>query len=103
MAIGRCPAIAHPRRWATWTSPIDLAEYDIERADDGGNVGEHVATAEEIHGLKVREGRRADTAFIGLVGALGDQVDAELSLRRLGARGLATIGCIQPVGTFTLP
>jgi hypothetical protein len=29
---------------------VDLPEHDIERADDRGNVGQHVATGEEVHG-----------------------------------------------------
>ena len=38
--------------------------------------------AEEIHRLQMRETRRADLALVGFVGAVGDQIDAELALRR---------------------
>src|SRR5258708_32010424 len=69
--------------WAAAQSPVDLSEHDIERAEDGRDVGQQVALADEIHRLQMRETRRADLAFVGLVGAVGDQVDAELALRRL--------------------
>ena len=47
------------------------------------DVGQHVAAAQEIHGLQMGEARRADLAFVGLVGAVGDEIDAELALGRL--------------------
>src|SRR5262249_11535590 len=65
------------------TSSVDLPEHNVDRAEDGGNVGEHVAAREEIHRLQVREARRADLALVRLVGAVSDQIDAELTLRRL--------------------
>src|SRR6185437_9943820 len=40
----------------------------------------------EVHCLKVREARRADLALVRLVGAVGDEIDAELALRRLDRR-----------------
>src|SRR6202171_1420683 len=69
--------------WAAARSPIDLSEHDIERAQDGRDVGQQMALADEIHRLQMRKTWRADLAFVGLVGAVGDQVDAELALRRL--------------------
>ena len=30
-------------------SSINLPEHDVERADDGRDIGEHVATGQEIH------------------------------------------------------
>ena len=30
-------------------SSIDLPEYDVERADDRRDIGEHVPAAQEIH------------------------------------------------------
>src|SRR6202165_5386901 len=65
--------------WAAARSPIDLSEHDIERAQDGRDVGQQVALADEIHRLQMRKTRRADLAFVGLVGAVGDQVDAQLA------------------------
>src|SRR5262249_38348931 len=64
-------------------SSIDLAEHDIDRSEDGGHVGEHVASHEKIHRLQVREARRADLAFVRLVAAVRDQVHAELAFGRL--------------------
>src|SRR5579875_1531011 len=31
------------------TSSVHLPEHDVERAEDGGDVGQHVAPAHEIH------------------------------------------------------
>jgi len=39
-----------------------------------------VAAAQKIHRLQMRKRGRADLAFIGLVRAVGDQIDAELAL-----------------------
>src|SRR6266404_1308085 len=69
--------------WAAAQSPVDLAEHDIERAENGRNVSQQVALADEIHRLQMRKAGRADLAFVGLVGAVGDQIHAELALRRL--------------------
>src|SRR5207245_6774679 len=65
------------------SSAIDLPEHDVERAEDRGYVGEHVAPAEEIHGLEVGKAGRPDFALVGLVAAVGDEIDAELALGRL--------------------
>src|SRR5262249_39908492 len=62
------------------------AEDDVERADDGGDVCEHVSAGQKIHGLKMGKGRRTDLALVGSVGAVGDQIDAELSFWCLDSR-----------------
>ena len=59
--------------------------------EDRRHVGQHVAAADEVHRLQVREARRADLALVGLVGAVGDEIDAELALRRLD-RGVNLAG-----------
>src|SRR6201986_1309726 len=41
-------------------SPVDLAEDDVEGAENGGDVGQHVAAAEEIHGAQMRKARSFD-------------------------------------------
>src|SRR6185437_13160698 len=66
--------------WAPGPSPIDLSEHDVERAQDGGNVGQQVAPADEIHRLQMGKARCPDLALVGLVAAVGDQVDAEFAL-----------------------
>src|SRR6266576_6839455 len=63
-------------------SSVDFPEDDVERAKHGRNVGEHVAAAHEVHRLKMRIARSADFAAVGLVGAVGDEKDAELALWR---------------------
>src|SRR5215467_8152244 len=69
--------------WAERSSSIHLPEHDVERAEHGGDVGEHVAFAEEVHRLQMREARRADLALVGLVAAVSDEIHAELALGRL--------------------
>src|SRR5215471_18313315 len=77
--------------WAGRSSSIHLPEHDVERAEDGGDVGEHVAFAEEVHRLQMRETGRPDLALVGLVGAVRDEIDAKLALRRLD-RGIDFAG-----------
>jgi hypothetical protein len=36
-------------------SAIDLAEYDVERADDRRDIGKHVPSAQEVHRLQMGE------------------------------------------------
>ena len=43
---------------------IDLAEYDVERPENGRHVGQHVAAVHEVHGLQVRKTRCADLAAL---------------------------------------
>src|SRR5258706_10837167 len=69
--------------WAASQSPVNLPEHDVERAENGRNVGQQVALADQIHRLQMRKAGRADLASVGLVGAVGDQIHAELALRRL--------------------
>src|SRR5579872_515182 len=64
-------------------SPVDLPEDDVEGPQYGGDVGEHVAAVHPIHGRQMRVARRAHLAAVWLVGPVGDQIDAELALRRL--------------------
>src|SRR4029079_19184218 len=89
------PRSARPRsrppggRWrdrrtsAAARSPVDLPEHDVERAKDRGDVGQQVALTEKIHRLQMRDTRCANFALVGLVGAVGDQINAELALGRL--------------------
>src|ERR1039457_28316 len=78
------------RRWSGQTgwaaparSPVDLTEHDIERAENGRHVRQQMTPADEIHRLQMRKTGRANLAFVRLVAAIGDQIDAELALRRL--------------------
>src|SRR5262245_20583540 len=72
-------------------SAIDLAEHDVERADDRRDVRQHVPASQEIHRLQVGERRRPDLAFVGAIGAVRHQIDPELPLRRLD-RGVDLAG-----------
>src|SRR5215472_15071988 len=71
-------------------SSVHLPEHDVERPENGRHVRQQMTAAEEVHGLEMGETRGADFALVGLVGAIGDEVDAELPLRGLdGGIGLA--------------
>src|SRR5260370_40903683 len=72
--------------WTRLPLAVDLAEHDVERADDRRNVGQHVSAREEIHGLQMGKRGRADLALVRSVGAVGDEIDPELALRRLDRR-----------------
>src|SRR5215469_601523 len=61
---------------------VDFAEHDVERPHNCRDIGQHVAAGKQIHGLQVGEGGGADLAFVGAVGAVGNQVDTELTFRR---------------------
>ena len=54
---------AAPDQHITGRSP----QHDIERAEHGGHIGQHVAFAHVVHRLRDAEGGRADLAAIGLV------------------------------------
>src|SRR6185369_6109374 len=77
--------------WAPAPSPIDLSKDDVERAENGRDVGQEMASADEVHRLQMGKARRADLALVGLVAAVGDQIDAELAFRRLD-RGIDLAG-----------
>src|SRR5215510_10863364 len=62
---------------------IDLAKHDVERTQDGGNIGQHMTTVEEIHGLQVWIAGSADLAAVRAVAAVRHQVDPEFALGRL--------------------
>src|SRR5579871_1898746 len=79
-------------------SSVHLPEHDVERPQDGRHVREQMAAAEEVHGLEMGETRRADLALVGLVGAVGDEVDAELALGRLDGRVDLTCGDVEALG-----
>src|SRR6185295_4088999 len=69
--------IQNPRGVA---SPVDLTEDDVLRPDDRNRVGEHVAARHLVERREVRESGGADLEAVGLVRAVGHEVDAELAL-----------------------
>src|SRR3546814_20172420 len=82
-----CRAKARPRRPRTILavpSPVALPEHDVDRADDRGGVGEHVALRHPVHRLQVRKRRRAALAAVRLVGALRSEE------RRVGKKCIST-------------
>src|SRR5216683_1333553 len=64
-------------------SPVNFSEHDVLGADDRHRVGDHVTARHLVERGEVGEAGRPDFQPVGLVRAVGHQVDAELSLRRL--------------------
>src|ERR1700724_2339496 len=64
-------------------SPVHLAEDDIDGTQNRAHIGKHRFAAEKIPRGKEREARRPDLAAIWLIGAIRDEINAELSFRRL--------------------
>src|SRR4051812_10676656 len=63
--------------------PVDLAKDDVLGPYDGHHVGQHVAFGHLVQRRQVREARRAYLQPVGLVGAVGHRIDAELTLGML--------------------
>src|SRR5882762_468025 len=86
----------------TWSvpvfSPVDFSEHDVLRADDRHRIGDHVAARHLVERGQVREAGRADLEPVGLVRAVGHQVDAELSLRRLDRGVHLAFGHVHALG-----
>src|ERR1017187_766089 len=74
---------AHGREPGECRSSIDLAEHDIDRADDRDEVRDEVANRHFRQRLQVDEARRPHVEAIWLVRPVRDEVEAELALRRL--------------------
>src|SRR5450759_1141374 len=87
----KIPSAGFPAERGDARSSVHLPEHHVDRAHDAGDVGQHVTAAEEIHRAQMREAGRADLALVRLVGAVGDQIDAELALGRLD-RGIHFAG-----------
>src|SRR4030095_1059701 len=79
-------------------SSIYFPEDDVLRADDGDGVGEHVAARHLVERREVRESRGADLEAVGLVRAVGHEVDAELALRMLDRRVDLAFGHVHALG-----
>src|SRR5713226_10359498 len=94
-------AITRSRKWTQVFprgSSIYFSEHDIDRADDGRDIGEHVPAREKVYRLQMRESRRADLALVRFVAAIGDQIDPELALGGLD-RGIDFPGRhMEPLG-----
>eukprot|EP00053_Salpingoeca_punica_P008372 m.75267 g.75267 ORF g.75267 m.75267 type:complete len:437 (+) comp14572_c0_seq1:246-1556(+) len=63
--------------------PIDLAKHNVLSADEGDDVGDHVALAHKVQASQVEEARGADLAAVRLARAIGHEVHAKLALGRL--------------------
>lgn len=72
-------------------STVDFAEHDVERADDGDDVGQEVVLADLLQGGEMGKAGRLDLAPVRAGAAVCHQVDAELPLGRFD-------GCVRRAG-----
>src|SRR3990170_3747759 len=79
-------------------SSIYLSKHDVLGAADGDRVGDHVAARHLVERREMREAGRADLQAVGLVGAVGDEVDAELALGRLDRGVGLALGHVHALG-----
>src|SRR5882762_9020855 len=68
---------------AVGQSPVDFAKHDVLGAYDRHDIGQHMPPGHLVQRGKMRKARRADLHAVGLVRAVGHDVDAELPLRVL--------------------
>src|SRR5687768_15013738 len=67
-------------RIVTFALPVDASEHDVLRADDRDHVGDHVSARHLVQRGKVHEVGRAQLDPVRLVGAIRNDIDAELAL-----------------------
>src|SRR5690606_2041154 len=76
--------------WLSMVLSVNLTEHDVHGADDGYRISNHVTLGNLVHGGEMHVTRCADLQAVRLVGAIGNCVDAELTLRMFNGRiGLA--------------
>src|SRR5579862_5448239 len=75
--------------------PIDFSQDNIHGADDRHRLRDHVPPGHLVHRRQVREPRRADLEAVGLVGAVGHEIDAEFPLRVLDRRVALAFGHVH--------
>src|SRR5206468_1384464 len=75
---------SNSRLLATGQLPINLAHDDIERADDGGDVGDEAAAAELVGDGEVAEGAAAGADAPGDRAAVADDIEAHLPAGAFG-------------------
>lgn len=84
--------------WIIRKLSIDLAEHDVQRANNGDYVGEEVLRPDVLQTRQMRKARRFDLASIRLATAVADEINAEFAFRRLDGgvrrswRHLETLG-----------
>src|SRR6185437_5205938 len=67
-------------------SAVDIGHHEVDAADDGDQIGEHVPAADRRNHLQMREGGGADACAIGHGVAVADEVVAVDTLRGLDAQ-----------------
>src|SRR5574341_98301 len=79
-------------------SAVHVPEHDIERADNCDRVGEHVALGELVHRREVAERGRAQLHAVGLVRAVGDEIDGKFALGVLDRGVGLALGHVHALG-----
>lgn len=77
---------------------VDFSEDDVDRADDGDDVGEEAAYGEDFEGFEVHEGAGAFVPAVGAVGAVSDDIEAEFSFRSFDSGVGFSGGGSEPFG-----
>src|SRR5689334_15293020 len=79
-------------------SSVYFSEHDVLRADDGDGVRDHVAARHLVERRQMSKTRSAQFHAVRLVGAVGDEIDAELALRRLDRGIHLALGHVHSFG-----
>src|SRR6185369_3614544 len=80
-AVDRCGSA--PRTSAGACSSIALSADHVHGAEGGHDIRDLVTLEQRVHAAHVHEARRADVQLVGTSAAIADQVEAELTVRRL--------------------
>src|SRR5882762_297789 len=62
---------------------VDFTKHDVLRADNRHDIGQHMALRHLVERRQMGKARRADLHAVGLVRAVGDDVNAEFPFRVL--------------------
>src|ERR1700722_9115325 len=71
------------RRFISMALPVDFSQYNVERSDDGHNIGHQVPANHLVERFEINERRRANPHAIRLRCSIANNVVAKLALRRL--------------------
>src|SRR2546423_10069354 len=94
------PPVTRSGYWLLATLPVNLAEHDVERADDCDHVGDEVADAHLPQGLQVDEARRADAHAVRSARTVRHEVTTNLALRPLNRVVVVARGRLDDLRDF---
>src|SRR5438128_3025536 len=97
LACGSLPPLTGGRQERR-TSSVDLSENNILSPNNCHGVGDHVAARHLVERREMRKARRADLEAVGLVRAVGDEVNAEFALGRFDRGIHLALGHVHAFG-----